>query len=102
MPTQGSSRQSYSIRLMPVPYGSIWDRVAEYTKQQLEQLGFKVTIEATDPGGWSKKLSDWDFDLTMNFLVPVRRSGHRRGAQLRHEQHHQGHAVCEQPRLQRS
>ena len=58
----------YTIRVLPVPYGSVWDRLGEYTKQQLEQLGFKVTIEATDPGGWSKKVSDWDFDLTMNFL----------------------------------
>lgn len=58
----------YTIKVLPVPYGSVWDRLAEYTKQQLEQLGFKVTIEATDPGGWAKKLSDWDFDLTMNFL----------------------------------
>jgi len=58
----------YTIKVLPIPYGSVWDRLAEYTKQQLEQLGFKVTIEATDPGGWSKKLSDWDFDLTMNFL----------------------------------
>ena len=58
----------YTIKVLPVPYGSVWDRLAEYTKQQLEQLGFKVTIEATDPGGWTKKLSDWDFDLTMNFL----------------------------------
>ena len=32
----------YTIKLMPVPYGSVWDRMAEYTKQQIEQLGFKV------------------------------------------------------------
>jgi peptide/nickel transport system substrate-binding protein len=64
----GVKASDYSIKLMPVPYGSVWDRMAEYTKQQLEQLGFKVTIEATDPGGWAKKVSDWDFDVTMNFL----------------------------------
>ncbi len=64
----GVKPASYSIRLMPVPYGSTWDRLAEYTKQQLEQLGFNVNIEATDAGGWGQKMSDWDFDLTMNFL----------------------------------
>jgi peptide/nickel transport system substrate-binding protein len=64
----GVKASEYSIKLMPIPYGSVWDRMAEYTKQQLEQLGFKVAIEATDPGGWAKKVSDWDFDVTMNFL----------------------------------
>ena len=64
----GIKPAEHTIRVLPVPYGSVWDRVAEYAKQQLEQLGFKVTIEATDPGGWAKKVSDWDFDVTMNFL----------------------------------
>ncbi len=64
----GIKPSEYPIRVLPVPYGSVWDRAAEYAKQQLEQLGFKVTIEATDAGGWAKKVSDWDFDVTMNFL----------------------------------
>jgi peptide/nickel transport system substrate-binding protein len=64
----GIKPAEHTIRVLPVPYGSVWDRVAEYAKQQLEQLGFKVNIEATDPGGWAKKVSDWDFDVTMNFL----------------------------------
>jgi len=59
---------NYTIKLMPLPYGAVWDRLSEYTKQQLEQLGFKVTIDAADAGGYSKKVSDWDFDITMNFL----------------------------------
>jgi len=58
----------YTIKVLPIPYGSVWDRLGEYTKQQLEQLGFKVNIEASDPAGWAKKVSDFDFDLTMNFL----------------------------------
>ena len=64
----GVQPSQYTLRILPIPYGSVWDRLAEYTKQQLEQLGFKVVIEATDPAGWGKKLSDWDFDITMNFL----------------------------------
>ena len=58
----------FTLRMLPVPYGSTWDRLAEYTKQQMEQLGFKVVIEPTDPAGWGKKVSDFDFDMTMNFL----------------------------------
>jgi peptide/nickel transport system substrate-binding protein len=58
----------YTIHVLPIPYGSLWDRLAEYTKQQFEQLGFKVVIDSTDAGGWSQKVSDFDFDVTFNFL----------------------------------
>jgi peptide/nickel transport system substrate-binding protein len=58
----------YTLRMLPVPYGSVWDRLAEYTKQQMEQLGFKVVIQPTDPAGWGQKVGDFDFDMTMNFL----------------------------------
>ncbi|MDJ1159194.1 ABC transporter substrate-binding protein [Chelatococcus sp. SYSU_G07232] len=55
------------IRLMPIPYGSQWDRLSEYVKLQLEQLGFKVTIQSVDAGGWAQALSEWNFDITFNF-----------------------------------
>ncbi len=55
------------IRILSFPYGSAWDRLAEYTKQSLEQIGFKVEIEAADAGGWAKRTGDFDFDLTFNF-----------------------------------
>ena len=64
----GVKPSDYTIHLLPVPYGSLWDRLAEYTKQQLEQLGFKVVIDATDAGGWAQKVGNFDFDVTMNFL----------------------------------
>ena len=57
----------YSIRLMPLPYGAAWDRMAEYIKQQIAQLGFKIAITGVDAGGWSQKMSDFDFDLSFNF-----------------------------------
>lgn len=55
------------IKILSFPYGSAWDRLAEYTKQSLEQIGFKVEIEAADAGGWAKRTGDFDFDLTFNF-----------------------------------
>ena len=57
----------YTIRQLSFPYGSTWDRLAEYTKQALEQLGFKVNLESTDAGGWASRTGNWDFDLTTNF-----------------------------------
>ncbi len=55
------------IKILPLPYGAQWERLAEYTKQALEQLGFPVSIEAADAGSWAKRVSDWDFDLSYNF-----------------------------------
>ena len=63
----GVNPGDYNIRLMGLPYGSQWDRLAEYVKQQLEQLGFNITIQAVDPGGWSQSMSDFNFDLAFNF-----------------------------------
>ena len=57
----------YTIRQLSFPYGSTWDRLGEYTKQALEQLGFKVNLESTDAGGWASRTGNWDFDLTTNF-----------------------------------
>ena len=55
------------VKLLAFPYGSAWDRLTEYTKQSLEQIGFKVQIDATDAGGWAKRTGDFDFDLTFTF-----------------------------------
>lgn len=63
----GIDAKAHPIRLMPLPYGSQWDRLAEYVKQQLEEIGLVVEIQGVDPGRWSQALSDWDFDVTFNF-----------------------------------
>ena len=63
----GINPQDYTIRQLGFPYGSSWDRLGEYTKQSLEQLGFKVNTESTDAGGWAARTGDWDFDLTSTY-----------------------------------
>lgn len=63
----GIKPEDYTIRQLSFPYGSTWDRLGEYTKQALEQLGFKVNLESTDAGGWASRTGNWDFDLTTNF-----------------------------------
>ncbi|MBW6932319.1 hypothetical protein KXS72_24635, partial [Salmonella enterica subsp. enterica serovar Weltevreden] len=40
----------YPIKILATSYGANWDRLDEYTKQMLEQLGFKVSIESADAG----------------------------------------------------
>ncbi len=63
----GIKPEDYTIRQLSFPYGSTWDRLGEYTKQALEQLGFKVNLEATDAGGWASRTGNWDFDMTTTF-----------------------------------
>jgi len=55
------------VKILSFPYGSAWDRLGEYTKQSLQQIGFKVEIEPVDAGGWAKRSGDFDFDLTFNY-----------------------------------
>ncbi len=56
------------IEMIPIPYGETWQRLAEYVRQQLAQIGIEVDLQATDAGGWAQRVSDWDFETTFNFL----------------------------------
>src|SRR3546814_721766 len=58
---------AYTLRFLGFPYGSTWDRLGEYIKQSMEQLGFNINMEATDAGGWASRTGNWDFDLTLNY-----------------------------------
>lgn len=50
-------------------YGSTWDRMDEFIKQSLEQVGFKVQIDPVDNAGWVQRLSNFDFDLSLNWTA---------------------------------
>lgn len=63
----GVDLSKYPVKILDYPYGSAWDRLAEYTRQSLEQVGFKVDIEAADAGGWAQRVGNFDFDLTFHF-----------------------------------
>jgi peptide/nickel transport system substrate-binding protein len=54
------------VKLMTVTLGGNYDRLFEYIKQMLEQVGFRVTMESADAGTWASKVSNWDFDMTTN------------------------------------
>ncbi|MFU1477717.1 ABC transporter substrate-binding protein [Roseovarius sp. C7] len=56
------------VRILPLPYGETWNRWAEAVKQNLDAVGVKTEIVATDVAGWNQKLSDWDFDLGFTYL----------------------------------
>ncbi|WP_321197233.1 ABC transporter substrate-binding protein [Kerstersia gyiorum] len=54
------------VKLLNMALGGNYDRLLEYTKQMLEQIGFRVEIEASDGGTWASKVSNWDYDITFN------------------------------------
>lgn len=56
------------LRLLPLPYGEQWDRLAEYVRQQLIEVGIDARLEAADAGTWAERVADWDYDMTFNYL----------------------------------
>lgn len=58
----------FSIKHLTLPYGEVWARLAEYLRTAFKQVGIEVTLESTDTGGWARRLSDWDYETTINFL----------------------------------
>ncbi|MBN8939902.1 MAG: ABC transporter substrate-binding protein [Rhizobiales bacterium] len=63
----GVDLAALKLKLLPLPYGQQWDRLAEYIKQQLAQIGFDIAIQSTDVAGWSQAVSDWNFDVALNY-----------------------------------
>ena len=51
-----------------VPFGELQTRFAEYFRQAMSEAGIVVTLESNDVAGWSKKISNWDYDMTGNIL----------------------------------
>jgi len=61
----------FSGRLLNGEKGGAWARLAEYTKQALHPLGFKVQVVTSDAPTGYPRVSDWDFDLTYNFIFQI-------------------------------
>lgn len=58
----------FEVRFMPLPYGEIWNRLGEYIRQAFAQIGVKLTSEAVDAATWARRVGEWDYDLTINFV----------------------------------
>jgi peptide/nickel transport system substrate-binding protein len=58
----------HSLKLLSLPYGEVWTRLSEYLRQALRQVGIDVTLESTDAGGWVRRLANWEYELTVNFV----------------------------------
>lgn len=64
----GADGFRFKLRHLTLPYGEVWSRLAEYIRASLKQVGIEVTLESTDTGGWARRVADWDYDTTINYL----------------------------------
>lgn len=56
------------VKLMPMPYGDAWMRLAEFTRESLRQVGIIASMESVDPSGYVQRYTNWDFQLTYSAL----------------------------------
>ncbi len=83
-------------------YGETWQRWAEAVKQNLEDVGIKVELVATDVPGWNQKTSEWGLRHRLQLPVPIRRPGAGGRPQLRVVADQQGLAVQQTSRATRT
>jgi peptide/nickel transport system substrate-binding protein len=68
---RGSNGVRTTVKLLGLPYGEMWNRAAEYTRQALRKVGIDVVLEPSDAAGWSDRTRNWDFEMTMYFLTTM-------------------------------
>jgi len=54
------------VNYIPMPYGEVHRRFAEYLKLSLGRVGIAVNIESADVGTWLKRMGDGDFQMVGN------------------------------------
>lgn len=65
---RGADGNRVTLKLMHLPYGEVWTRLGEYVKQAAAQIGVNLTLELTDGAGWNRRVGEWDYELTFNFV----------------------------------
>jgi peptide/nickel transport system substrate-binding protein len=66
---RGSDGTRFKMTLDLIPYGEQWQRMGEYVKQALAQVGIDVTLRYEDVAGFLRRVyTNYDFDMTANFL----------------------------------
>jgi peptide/nickel transport system substrate-binding protein len=58
----------FKLKHLVLPYGEIWSRLAEYLRASFKLIGIELTLESTDTGGWASRISNWDYETSINFL----------------------------------
>ncbi|BBK31144.1 peptide/nickel transport system substrate-binding protein [Stella humosa] len=56
------------IKILALPYGDHWTRLAEYLRESFRRVGVRATVENTDPGNWIQRYTNWDYDIVYTFF----------------------------------
>jgi peptide/nickel transport system substrate-binding protein len=64
----GADGVRVKLRAATLPYGEVWQRLAEYTRQAFGKVGIQITLESSDVAGWLKKTTEDDYELAWNYL----------------------------------
>ncbi|MCK8786328.1 ABC transporter substrate-binding protein [Roseomonas sp. NAR14] len=64
----GAGGMRFALKHLIPPYGEIWNRMSEYFRQAMRQIGIDVTLESTDAGTWASRVANWDYETTANVL----------------------------------
>ena len=65
---KGAGGMRAKVEMIVMPYGEVWQRVAEYSKQQLRRIGVDVVLKNTDVAGFNQASSNFDYDMTWQYL----------------------------------
>ncbi|MCW5729671.1 MAG: ABC transporter substrate-binding protein [Alphaproteobacteria bacterium] len=63
---RGADGSRVTLSLIPPPINESWRRMAEYVKQSLQRVGVNVNLEPMDSAAWIQRVSNWDYQLTLN------------------------------------
>ncbi|MBM3573921.1 MAG: ABC transporter substrate-binding protein, partial [Alphaproteobacteria bacterium] len=58
---KGADGTRAKVEMIVMPYGEVWHRVAEYSKQQLRRIGVDVNLRTTDVAGFNQAASNFQF-----------------------------------------
>ena len=58
----------FELKFMTLPYGEIWNRLGEYIRQAMGQIGVRLVGEAVDAGTWARRVGAWEYEMTINFV----------------------------------
>lgn len=55
-----------TLNFIPLPYGEVHRRSAEYIKMSLAKVGIALNLESVDVGGWVRRVGGHDFHMAGN------------------------------------
>lgn len=65
---RGAGGVRFELRFMPLPYSEIWNRLGEYIRQAMGQIGVRLVTEAVDSATWARRIGNWEYELSTNFV----------------------------------